>query len=170
MLCQSISHAHKYKSQLFPEFATKYFQQHKDKVKSTLDITFLTDSFSKMKITTREIYKSLEKLINERILNLPFENCDQLLISAQRRYENFSMVFLSYLASRFDTLFQNPRNFSNLKPAKALQVVNLMNLVKEKNRTSKFEMYDNLISLIETESFKEQNKAEEKGKIKEEKK
>jgi len=162
MLCQSISHIHNFKSNLFPDFATKYFQQHKNKFITILDLTFLTDAFTKMKIHIRDIYKYVEKQINEKIEGLPMEICDQLLVSAQRRYENFSMVFLSFLATRFDKLYQIQSNLEGLKAGKAIQLINLMNVVKEKNRTSKFEVYDDLISLVEAESLKEKEKKEDK--------
>jgi len=164
ILCQTISHIHHYKSDLFPEFATKYFHLHKDKLHSTLDVTFLTDAFTKMKINTRDIYKFIEKLINQKIVNLSLENCDQLLISAQRRYENFSMVFLSFLAARFDKLYLIQKNLEGLKAQKAVQIVNLMNIVRQKERTSKFDIYDNLVALIENENSNENAKKEEKSK------
>lgn len=155
-----------YKSALFPDFATKFLQQHKTKFTSVKDLVFLTDSFTRMKIHVRDIYKYVEKQINEKIAGLPLEVCDLFLLSAQRRYENFSMVFLSFLAARLDKLFQNNNNLVNLKANKAIQIVNLMNVVKEKDRTVKFEMYDNFIGLIEAENLKEkkeEKKEEKKG-------
>lgn len=166
ILCQSISHVNGYKSSLFPDFALKYFNLHKDKLISILDIIFLVDAFTKKRIHKMDIYKIIEKKINEKLKGLSVEICNHLLKSAQRKYENFSMTFLGLLASRLDKLYQYGENFQKLNGRKALQLINLMNLVKEHNRTVEFEIYENLIALIENESLKdktniEKNKAEQ---------
>jgi len=163
ILCHSISYTVGYTSSLFPDFALKYLNQHKDKLTSILDVSFLADAFTKKKIHKKEIYKIVEKVVNKKLSGVSFESCDQLLISAQRKYENFSMIFLGYLAARLDKLYQKGYNFEKLNGQKALQVINLMNVVREHNRTVEFEIYENLIALVENESIKEKNNIEQNG-------
>lgn len=172
MMCQSVSHIKNHKSTIFPEFATKYFQQYKGKITTTLELAFLADAFSKMKIHVRDIYKSIEKQLNDRISTLSLPICEQLLASASRRYENYSLVFLSFLAARLDQIYNDPALLKGLKANRALLIINLMNIVQQKDRSCKFENYEGFISVVEREEEKQavpEKKAEtvEKKKNKE---
>lgn len=154
MLSQDVTYIPQYSPLSFPDFAPKYFLQHQNLINSVKDLCFLLDSFTKMKVPSREIYKNFEKKLNHLIKDLPFESCQHLLISAQRRYENFSLIFLSYLAMRLDKLYQIEENFKKFNSNFAVKTINLMNLVREKDRAVSFEAYDNLIGVIEAGNLK----------------
>ena len=151
VVSQLVSHIPRYKSSLLPDFASKYLLQYKDLVESPKDLSFLVDAFTKTKHNSRETYKIIEKKLNPKISQLGLEICEQLLVSAARRYENFSMIFLSVLAARLDKIYVSGQEFKRFSGVFAVNVINLMNIVRERDRSVVFEGYDNLIAAIENE-------------------
>jgi hypothetical protein len=148
MVCQALAYIKGHKSQLYPNLAQKFFIDNKDLIETPLDLSFIVDAFTKMKIVNRDIYKIIEKKLVHMLPNLPEPILDQILRAAQRRYENFSMHLLGGLSGEWDRRLES-RPFGEMKPGLALNVVNLMNLVRERERLVEFKSYENLIAAME---------------------
>lgn len=148
MVCQSLAYIKGHKSQLYPNLAQKFFMDHHNLIETPLDLSFIVDAFTKMKIVNRDIYKIIEKKLLDALPKLPEAILEQILRAAQRRYENFSMNLLGGLSGEWDRRLES-RPFGELKPGLALNVVNLMNLVRERERKVEFKSYENLLASIE---------------------